>query len=171
MSNCINFFLKKMKNFELFLILTISMISLKPFDQLATNFNLLLGRYWHCAYPNFTTIHQMVTKSWLFNFFFSSTFRLKNSLKWTCLGSLHTRHFCSRYCNIEIKILQKKDIFQPKYIFSVCIENFFFVIILNILKCHHNILKKIISFYHNVLLSQYLFISILCLKMSSVYKP
>jgi hypothetical protein len=27
------------------------------------------------------------------------------------------------------------------------------------------------SFYQNVFLSQYLFISILCLKMSSVYKP
>jgi len=43
--------------------------------------------------------------------------------------------------------------------------------ILNILKCHYNILKKKNYFCQNVFLSQYLFISILCLKMSSVYKP
>jgi len=41
----------------------------------------------------------------------------------------------------------------------------------NILKCHYNIFKKNISFYQYVFLSFYLFITILCSKMSSVYKP
>jgi len=36
----------------------------------------------------------------------------------------------------------------------VCIEN------PNILNCHYNILKKKLSFYHNIFLSQYLFIAI-----------
>jgi hypothetical protein len=38
----------------------------------------------------------------------------------------------------------------------VCIEN------PNILNCHYNILKKKLSFYRNIFLSQYLFIAILC---------
>jgi hypothetical protein len=41
----------------------------------------------------------------------------------------------------------------------------------NILKYHYNIIKKKISFYQNVYLPFYLVIEILCLKMSSVYKP
>jgi hypothetical protein len=46
----------------------------------------------------------------------------------------------------------------------VCIENH------NILKCHYNILKKKLSFNHIIFLSQYLFIAILCIKMSRVNK-
>ncbi len=38
----------------------------------------------------------------------------------------------------------------------------------NILKCHYNICKKKIPF---IKMFFYLFIAILCLKMSSVYKP
>jgi len=37
----------------------------------------------------------------------------------------------------------------------VCIENIYFWTILNILKCHYNILKKKISCYQNVFLSFY----------------
>jgi hypothetical protein len=43
-----------------------------------------------------------------------------------------------------------------QYIFPVCIENLYFETILNIWKCHYNILKKKISFYQNVFLSFYL---------------
>jgi len=46
----------------------------------------------------------------------------------------------------------------------VCIENH------NILICHNNILKEKMSFYCNIFLSQYLFIALLCVKMSRVDK-
>ncbi len=126
----------------------------------------------------------------LFSFFFKNTFILnlsKTENHFFILGSLHTRHFCSRYCDIEIKRYCDKKTFFIQNFFPVCIENIFWGMILNILKCHYNILKKkmsfyrniflsqylfiAISFYRNIFLSQYLFISILCLKMSSVYKP
>ncbi len=45
--------------------------------------------------------------------------------------------------------------FSSKIFFSCVIWKYFFETILNILKCHYNILKKKISFYQNVFLSQY----------------
>jgi len=75
------------------------------------------------------------------------------------LGSLHTRHFCSRYCD--------KKTFFIQYFFSCVYWKYFFRTILNILKCHYNILKKRNIF---IKMSSYLFIKILCAKMFSVYK-
>jgi len=89
------------------------------------------------------------------------------------LGLIHTRHFGTQYCDKKIKRHFWSNIFfhcvNWKYLFlsmdtRVCIENH------NILKCHYNILKKKLSFYQNIFLSQYLFIAILCVKMSRVNK-
>jgi len=54
-----------------------------------------------------------------------------------------------RYCD-------KKTFFIQNMFFLCVLKIFFFGTILNILKCHYNILKKKISFYQNVFLSFYL---------------
>jgi hypothetical protein len=85
------------------------------------------------------------------------------------LGPLHTRHFCSRYCDKKDIVIKRYKTIFIQYFFPVCIEYiYFFGTILNILKCHYNILKKKYLF---IKMSFYLFIKILCSKMSSVYKP
>jgi len=66
-----------------------------------------------------------------------------------------------RYCDKMIK-----RFFHPIF-FPVCVENIFLGTILNVLKCHYNILKKKIYFYQNVFLS---FNQNLCAKMSCVYR-
>ncbi len=70
-------------------------------------------------------------------------------------GPIHTRHFYAQYC--DKKIFFNKFYFHCvnwKYSFMsmdtwVCIENN------NILKCHYNILKKKLSFFWSIFLSQY----------------
>ncbi len=66
---------------------------------------------------------------------------------WVRLEQFHIRpytHLDILVHNIEIK--RYKDIFHPIF-FPVSIENIFLGTILNILKCHYNILKKKISLY------------------------
>jgi hypothetical protein len=41
-------------------------------------------------------------------------------------GPLHTRHFCSRHCNIAIKRYCYKKTFFSQYFLTVCIEIFIF---------------------------------------------
>ncbi len=70
-------------------------------------------------------------------------------------------HFKDRYTldifthNIVIKRYCDKKIFFHPIFFPVYLENSYFWTIIDILKCHYNILKKKISFHKNVFLSFY----------------
>ncbi len=85
----------------------------------------------------------------------------------TEFGFIQTQYFCTQYCGKKIKRYFSTNIcfhrVNWKYLFfsmdtRICIENN------NILKCHYNILKKKLPFYHNIFLLQY----VLCVKMSRV---
>jgi len=83
------------------------------------------------------------------------------SVTWP-LGLIQTRHFDAQYCDIAIKRYCNKKIkrhFSTNIFFHLWIENIFFFLFETILQCNYNILKK-----------KYLFIAILCAKMSRVNK-
>jgi len=94
--------------------------------------------------------------------------RQVSSAMWThftFLGPLHTRHFGTQYYNEKIKRYFDKKIkwhFSSKFFFPVWIENIYFCLFENILKCNYNILKKKLSLYFNIFLLQYCVQKMLC---------
>ncbi len=84
--------------------------------------------------------------------------RLDNTYMASHIGPLHTRHFCPRYFDIVIKRLKKN------FFFKILQWNFkiFIIVPKNVFNTHR---KKNIGWK----MSFYLFIKILCAKMSSVY--
>jgi len=121
----------------------------------------------------FCCCHETGLKPGLFilNFFYRISF-------WFDLGLIHTRHFDTQYCDKKIKrYCDKKTFLRHRFLWNSQGKLFkehtlIYVLFmhLGLFICQELALANRNRWLKNIFLSQYLFIAILCVKMSRVNK-